>query len=250
MKKASAKVDESVKQISDADLPAVVDEIDSAAEAKLATPEPVITEEPKIVSPVKVRPMTPVSTEDYSKKEAQRPKFDKIKGRIESKKEEAADKFKQGRYADANKLYKNAAEQLSESLDQFPLFKKEISQLEAGVFNNIAFCYGKDQQHKSEIEYTSMVVDRALYLDSTDVLVKAYLRRGLAYEHLEKFRSACNDLSRVRELQPYNKQAQTGLQRCLKYIEQDEGIKYEPTADDTALPYLEGITTAEAQLEN
>lgn len=95
-----------------------------------------------------------------------------------------------------------------------------------------------------------MVVDRALYLDSTDVLVKAYLRRGLAYEHLEKFRAACNDLSRVRELQPYNKQAQTGLQRCLKYIEQDEGIKYEPTADETTLPHMEGITTAEAQLEN
>lgn len=94
MKKASAKVDESVKQISEVDLPAVVDEIDNAAEARQTTPEPVITEEPVIVSPVKVRPMTPVSTEDYSKKEAQRPKFDKIKAKVESKKEEAADKFK------------------------------------------------------------------------------------------------------------------------------------------------------------
>lgn len=64
----------------------------------------------------------------------------------------------------------------------------------------MAFCYGKDQQHKLEVEYTSMVVDRALYLDSTDVLVKAYLRRGLAYEQLEKYKAACNDLSRVREL--------------------------------------------------
>jgi hypothetical protein len=71
----------------------------------------------------------------------------------------------------------------------------------------MAFCYGKDQQHKAEVEYTSKVVDRALYLDDTGVLVKAYLRRGLAYEHLEKFKLACNDLFRVRELQPYNKQA-------------------------------------------
>jgi hypothetical protein len=46
-----------------------------------------------------------------------------------------------------------------------------------------------------------------LYLDDTNVLVKAYLRRGLAYEHLEKYKLACNDLFRVRELQPYNKQA-------------------------------------------
>lgn len=107
-----------------------------------------ITEEPKAASPEKLRPQTPRTTEDYSKKETQRPKFDKIKAKVEAKKDEAAAKFKQGAYGDANKLYKNAAEQLSEALDQFPLFKKEISQLEAGVFNNIAFCFGKDSQHK------------------------------------------------------------------------------------------------------
>jgi hypothetical protein len=89
-----------------------------------------------------------------------------------------------------------------------------------------------------------------LYLDDTNVLVKAYLRRGLAYEHLEKYKLACNDLFRVRELQPYNKQAQNSIQRCLKYIEQDEGIKYEPTEEDAQLPHMEGIKTAEAQLEN
>jgi hypothetical protein len=32
----------------------------------------------------------------------------------------------------------------------------------------------------------------------------------------------------------------------LKYIEQDEGIKYQPTEEDTALPEMEGIATAEA----
>jgi len=32
----------------------------------------------------------------------------------------------------------------------------------------------------------------------------------------------------------------------LKYIEQDEGIRYEPDADDTALPHMEGISTSEA----
>jgi hypothetical protein len=73
------------------------------------------------------------------------------------------------------------------------------------VFNNIAFCYGKDQQHKLEVEYTTYVIDRALFLDDSNVIVKAYLRRGLAYEMLEKYKLACNDLFRVRELQPYNK---------------------------------------------
>lgn len=113
------------------------------------------------------------------------------------------------------------------------------------MFNNIAFCYGKDQQHKLEVEYTTKVVDRALYLEDTNVLVKAVLRRGLAYEHLERYKLACNDLSRVRELQPYNKQAQTALQRCLKYIEEDEGIQYVPVVDDSILPVIEGIKTAD-----
>jgi hypothetical protein len=49
-----------------------------------------------------------------------------------------------------------------------------------------------------------MVIDRALYLDDINVLVKAYLRRGLAYEHMEKYKLAVNDLIRVRELQPTN----------------------------------------------
>ena len=51
-----------------------------------------------------------MSTADYEKKEAQRSKFEKIKARIEAKKEEAAAKFKAGAYAEAIKLYKNSAE--------------------------------------------------------------------------------------------------------------------------------------------
>lgn len=93
---------------------------------------------------------------------------------------------------------------MEDLIEDFPLFKKEISQLEATIYNNIAFCYGKDEQHKKEVEYTTKVIDRALYLDDTNILVKAYLRRGLANEALEKYKPACNDLNRVKELQPYN----------------------------------------------
>jgi hypothetical protein len=49
------------------------------------------------------------------------------------------------------------------------------------------------------------VIDRALYLEDINVLIKAYLRRGLAYELMEKYKLASNDLHRVRELQPANK---------------------------------------------
>jgi hypothetical protein len=94
-----------------------------------------------------------------------------------------------------------------------------------------------------------MVLDRSLYLEDINVLVKAYLRRGLAYEHMEKYKLAVHDLTRVRELQPENKQAQTAINRCLKYIEQDEGIKYAPKTEDMdKLPVFEGIKTADELL--
>lgn len=80
--------------------------------------------------------------------------------------------------------------------------------MEAAVFGNIAFCYGKDQHDNAQITYCTKVIDRALYIDDVNMLIKAYLRRGLAYEHIEKYKLAVNDLLRVRELQPMNKAAQ------------------------------------------
>jgi len=58
-----------------------------------------------------------------------------------------------------------------------------------------------------QIEYCTKVIDRSLYIEDINVLIKAFLRRGLAYENTEKYKKAINDLLRVRELQPANKQA-------------------------------------------
>lgn len=104
--------------------------------------------------------------------------------------------------------------------------------MEAAVFGNIAFCYGKDKQDKQSIDYCSKVINRSLYIDDVSVLVKAYLRRGLAYEHCEKFKLAANDLTRVKQMDPMNKQARDSLTRCLKCIKQDEGIDYVPEGQD------------------
>lgn len=38
------------------------------------------------------------------------------------------------------------------------------------------------------------------------------------------------------------------MNRCLKYIKQDEGIDYIPKTDDIELPKMDGIKTAEEQL--
>jgi tetratricopeptide (TPR) repeat protein len=190
---ASKKVDESVKSISQEDVDAVEPHLSGAhtmakelveeaqADGRMPDPKPATQASPASVE--KMRPQTPRSNEDYEKKEKQRSVWEKIEQRVNVKKEEAAKQFKLGQYSEANKVYLSAAEQLEEALDDLPLFKKEICQLEASIFNNIAFCYGKDQHHRKEIEYTTKVLDRALYMDNAQILVKAYLRRGLAYEH-------------------------------------------------------------------
>ena len=133
------------------------------------------------------------------------PKFEKIKQKVEVAKEKAQVEFKKGAYADSIKLYKNAAEILEIAYEDFGVFKKEIAQQEAAIFGNIAFCYGKEMQDRSQIDYCTKVLDRSLYIEDVNMLIKAYLRRGLAYESTEKYKAAINDLTRVRELQPLNK---------------------------------------------
>ena len=123
-------------------------------------------------------------------------------------------------------------------MEDFPLFKKEIAQSESAIFNNIAFAYGRDENEKMQIEFCTKTIDRSPYIQDIGILIKAYLRRGLAYESSEKYKKAANDLKMVRDLDNQNKQAQTGLQRVLKYIKQDEGIDYIPQIDDKPLPEL------------
>ena len=152
-----------------------------------------------------VRPQSALNNE---KKKKLQPKFDKIKAKVDAAKEKAQDEFKKGLYAEAVQLYKNAAEILEIAQEDFGVFKKEIAQMEAAIFGNIAFCYGKDQHDRMQVEFCTKVIDRSLYIEDVNMLIKAYLRRGCSYEALEKYKLAVNDLTRVRELQPMNKRAQ------------------------------------------
>ena len=113
--------------------------------------------------------------------------------------------MKKGDYAEAIVLYKKAVNILEIAYEDFGVFKKEIAQQEAAIFNNIAHCYGKDSHDKASIDFSTKVIERAPYIDDIMVLIKAYLRRAAAYEHIERYKPAVDDLMRVRELQPYNK---------------------------------------------
>lgn len=83
------------------------------------------------------------------KKERQRPKVEGIfRDKIEKKKGDANALFHKGDYSGAAKIFKVAADILEVTQEDFPLFKKEVANLEARLFGNIANCYSKDMFDK------------------------------------------------------------------------------------------------------
>ena len=97
--------------------------------------------------------------------------------------------------------------------------------MEATVFNNMAACSRKELNSKAEIEYSTKVIERQEFITEKTVLVKAFLRRGLAYEQIEKYLQAKEDMLSVKELQYDNKQASQCLNRVQKAIKDIYGDK-------------------------
>jgi hypothetical protein len=62
------------------------------------------------------------------------------------------------------------------------LWKQELTETEASIFNNISVCYNKELNSKLEIDFTSKVIARAEWISDPTMLIKAFLRRGKAYE--------------------------------------------------------------------
>ena len=67
------------------------------------------------------------------------------------------------------------------------MYEQELNEAEAYIFNNLAACCKKELNSKSEVEYTTKVIDRSRFISDRSILLKAYLRRGLAYEAMEKY---------------------------------------------------------------
>jgi len=85
------------------------------------------------------------------------------------------------------------------------LWKQELTEVEASLFNNISVCHNKNLNSKLEIEFTSKVIDRAQWISDPTMIIKAYLRRGMAYEAIEKFIEAKEDMLSVKSLNANNK---------------------------------------------
>jgi len=128
------------------------------------------------------------------------PKIEKLLEKLEAKKKLAAEQFKIGQYGEANKHYNSGADMLESAIEDFPLFKQELYQVEATIFNNMAACFKKDLNSKKEVEYTTKVILKQEYLTDKNVLMKAYLRRGMAYEQMEKYLQSKEDMLSVKEI--------------------------------------------------
>lgn len=67
-------------------------------------------------------------------------------------------------------------------------------------------------------EYKGRLADTP---ENRQLLAKAYLRRGLAYEHTENLKQARMDFKRVKMLDPSNLQSSQGLHRVTPHLPAD-----------------------------
>ena len=153
------------------------------------------------------------------KKEGQKKQFSISMIKCIMKKNKGADKFKLGQYGEASQIYQEIIEILQKIDSDFPLYKQEVGEMEATIYNNLAACAKKELNSKLEIEYTTKVIEREEHIiEDENTILKAYLRRGLAYEQMEKFELAKEDMLKVKSLQSNNLIASKCLETCNKNI--------------------------------
>mmetsp|Transcript_37444 Transcript_37444/g.33550 ORF Transcript_37444/g.33550 Transcript_37444/m.33550 type:complete len:272 (-) Transcript_37444:808-1623(-) len=87
----------------------------------------------------------------------------------------------------------------------------------------MGLCYMQLDEPKRVIEYTSRVLE--LSGINQDIIIKAYIRRGMAYEKIEKNVLALQDFEAVKHIQPGNKQASDGLHRIHNAMQNDPDLK-------------------------
>jgi stress-induced-phosphoprotein 1 len=151
------------------------------------------------------------SNEDF-KKAAEQAKRDMYKGMTaaEIDKHEANDLFKQGKISEAIKLYTSA---LGKTADD-----EKGKAVRADLHANLAACYVQLYEPKQVLDNC----EKALKLQPNHV--KALLRRGQAYEALEKYQKALEDFERALQLEPDIKMAVEACVRLRNALRRQEQL--------------------------
>lgn len=84
------------------------------------------------------------------------------------------------------------------------------------------------QEHKRVVEYcdTLLVEEQHLVVSNKELLIKAYLRRALSHESLDKLVQSKQDYVKVKSFDASNIQATKGLDRLQKLMTPEEQVKY------------------------
>jgi len=115
-------------------------------------------------------------------------------------KAEGNDHFSNGRYEEAAACYTRALELTQDHAERSVLY------------SNRAACHSQHQNwHK-------MLEDADLAIKENPKNVKAVMRRGLAYEGLDKYQAAINDMKMVLELDPTARSASPAIARLSRFI--------------------------------
>lgn len=113
--------------------------------------------------------------------------------------------FKEGNYTEAINWYSRAIELASSGGPNEEL---------ATYYSNRAACYSQTHSHKE------VVADCTEAIKINPNMSKAFLRRAIAHEGLEKWQKAADDYKRVMELEPGASNASAGYSRCQKFAKE------------------------------
>lgn len=109
--------------------------------------------------------------------------------------------FGDGKYEEAAKFYTRAID-----------LQKEPTKEKANYYANRAAC------HQQTHMYALMVEDCSAALQIDPQHVKAYIRRAIAYEGMEKWQLALNDYNEAKQLAPGLANVSQGILRCQRAI--------------------------------
>ena len=141
-----------------------------------------------------------------------------LPSKLESIKTEAGNLFRAGQYDSAAEKYSIAISRLNHVAEQSP--DANYSHALATLHNNRAACKLKSGDDKSCIADC----ERVLELKPLDI--KALLRRGSAYEHMEKYKLAYEDYRAVQNVDWSVAQAQEGANRVAQHLRDIHGPKW------------------------